>query len=206
MPRLGKDPGLQDLAAEVFDEIVIGKIAFNAPDRMRVGDDTRIQVRIGKTETCDLVRGFEGPGAIKVKDVQVGTLLRVVLFGNEFNIKPLSTQDQPVLDRGYTQWEWSVTPQKSGIHTLYIRVTLRIKIPNQDTEYLDRPVLSEPITVDVNPLFTARKFVEANWQWAAGSLTPAAIGAAVWQYVRRRRSQQASSTSDEDQSGPGGYL
>lgn len=198
----GTDLGLKGLAAQAFDKIVVGKIAFNRPDSMRVGNVARMQVRIAKTATCDLVRNFVGPGEVQLKDVEVSTLLRVALIGEDFHIEALSTQDQPVLDRGFTQWDWNVTPEASGVHYLYVRVTLRLKIPNSGTEFLDRTVLTEPIRVAVNPLYSAKRFASANWQWAVGGLTPTAAVIGLWGLIRTRRlkanaaASQASEPTD----------
>jgi hypothetical protein len=182
------DPGLQGLAARAFDRIVMGKISFNHPTSMRIGDATRIQARIAKTPTKELTEGFAGPGPIKLEGIAVSTLVRVTLLGDAFHIEALSTADQPVLSTGYTQWEWSVTPRRTGMQSLYLRVTLRLQIPNHGTEFLDRVVYSEPIRVAVNPIYAVTQFTGDNWQWMLGTTAPvAALAGLVRGYIRRRR-------------------
>jgi hypothetical protein len=181
------DPGVQGLAARAFDRIVRGKISFNHPSSMRIGDTVRIQARIAKTPTKDFAQGFAGPGPIKVEGIEVSTLVRVALIGDAFQIEPLSTADQPVLNTGYTQWDWSVTPKRSGIQSLYLRVTLRLQIPNHGTEFLDRVVFSETIRVAVNPLYAMKQFTATYWQWFVGAPPVAALVGYLQRYIRRRR-------------------
>jgi hypothetical protein len=144
---LSTDAGVQGLAAQAFDRVVMGKIAFSRPVSMRLGNAAKIQARISKVSSEELTEGLEGKGRIELKDIQVSTLVRVVLLGDAFHVESLSTQDQPILGSGYTQWEWSVTPRRSGTQFLYLRVTLRLEIPNHGTEFLDRTVLTEPTRV-----------------------------------------------------------
>jgi len=184
---LHTDPNLRGLAARAFDQVVRGKIAFNQPTSMRVGEAAHIEARIARTSAEELTEGFSGSGAVHVKDVEVSPFLRVALLGNAFEIEPLSTEDQLLLDGGYTQWQWSVVPKHSGTQYLFLRVTLRLEIPNHGTEFLDRIVLTQPIQVAVNPIFMVKQFASANWQWVFGTATPAAAVVGIVSYVRRRR-------------------
>jgi hypothetical protein len=187
---------VKGLAAEAFDTVVMGKVAFNHPTSMRVGEATHIQARIARSAPDDLAEGLAGPGPVVVRGIEVSRYIRVKLLGPAFEITPLSSDDQLLFDKGYTQWEWSVIPKRSGRQYLYLRVTLRLDIPEHGPELVDRTVLNERIPVAVNLPYAIQQFVGANWQWAAGGATPIAVIVALGRYLRRRRDATDAPSSD----------
>jgi hypothetical protein len=197
---------VKGLAAKAFDTVVMGKVAFNRPASMRVGEVTQIQARIARTAPDDLAEGLPGPGPVVVRGIEVSRYIRVKLLGPAFDITPLSSDDQLLFDEGYTQWEWSVIPKRSGRQYLYLRITLRLDIPKHGPELVDRAVLNEPIPVAVNVPYAVQQFVAGNWQWAAGGATPIAVIVGVGRYLRRRRdtTDARSSTGPDGQKAAGG--
>jgi hypothetical protein len=189
-------PDIKGLAAKAFDTVVMGKVAFNRPTSMRVGEATHIQARIARTAPDDLAEGLGGPGPVVVRGIEVSRYIRVKLLGPAFEITPLSSEDQLLFDEGYTQWEWSVIPKRSGRQYLYLRITLRLDIPEHGPELVDRTVLNERIPVAVNLPYAIQKFVAANWQWAAGGATPIAVIVGLGRYLRRRRDTTDARSSD----------
>lgn len=143
-------PDLSEIIEDELDKLVLGKIIFNPAQEMKVNVIERIEVRITKKDTEDLFAGLRGRGVPQIEEIRVGTFMKVRLTGHNFDIKPLSHEEQPVTGEGITQWEWDVIPLKSGIQTLLLAVAVRIKIPNYDEETIDYPVFERKIKVKVN--------------------------------------------------------
>lgn len=143
-----------------------GLILFNVPQEMKVGIEERVEVRMTKTITEDLSKGLKGRGLPQIEEIRVNTFMGVRLKDdNNFDIKERSHEKQIVAGEGFTQWDWDVTPLKSGIKSLLLTVTVRIRIPNYGEEEKDYLVFERKINVKVNPSYTIKKFIESYWQW-----------------------------------------
>ncbi|MGB8218080.1 MAG: PGF-pre-PGF domain-containing protein, partial [Candidatus Methanoperedens sp.] len=98
-------------------------------------------------------------GKSEIDEIKVSTLMKVHLTeDNNFEIKPLSEEEQPVVSEGFTQWEWDVTPLKSGKQVLKFSVS--VVIGGVPKTY---PVFEKVIYVEVNPIFTFNNFIGNNW-------------------------------------------
>lgn len=186
-------PAPQDLSQIVEDEIrnlTPGRILFNPPEEMKVGVKERVEVRIVKNFTENLSIGLRGRGVPQIEEIKVNTLMGVRLNGDNFDInKTLSHEEQIVAGDGFTQWNWDVTPLKSGIQLLLLTVTVRIKILNYGEERKDYPVFERKIKVNVNPIYTTKKFIESYWQWIITAILIPIIGWFVnnWRKSRKKK-------------------
>ena len=156
-------PALPDLSETVENELkklTLGRILFNVPQEMKVGTKERVEVRIAKNFTENLSTGLRGHGIPQIEEIKVNTLMGVRLNGDNFDIKALSHEEQIVAGDGFTQWDWNVTPLKSGIQSLLLTVTLRIKIPNYGEERKDYPVFERRIKVKVNPPYAIKNLLK----------------------------------------------
>ncbi len=159
------EPDLSEIVENELKKLSPGQILFNVPQEMKVGIKERVEVRITKTITEDLAKGLKGHGLPQIEEIRVNTLMGVRLNGDNFDIKALSHEEQIVAGEGFTQWAWDVTPLESGIQSLLLTVTVRIKIPNYGEERKDYPVFERKINVKVNPPYTIKKFIRSYWQW-----------------------------------------
>ena len=146
-----------------------GKIAFNPPERMKVGRAERIEVRLSRDIAAKLVEGLRGRGAPKIEAVEIAERMRVRLLGDDFAIASRSSEDQLVRDFGFTQWDFDITPKRSGRHFLRLLVTLRLQ-HEQAQELCDLPAFEREIAVQVAPVYSIVMFTRRNWQWLAVSI------------------------------------
>lgn len=188
-----RPPALPDLSEIVEDELKKlspGCILFNPSQEMKVGVKERVEVRIAKTITEDLTLGLKGRGIPQIEEIRVGTFMKVHLTGDNFDIKTLSHEEQPVIGEGFTQWDWDVIPLKSGIQFLLLTVTVRIKIPNYDEERKDYPVFERQIRVKVNLSYSINKFIKSYWQWIIGIMISSGIIRWIARKLRRLRKKK----------------
>lgn len=182
-------PDLSGIIEDELKKLAPGKILFNPPQEMQVGVRDRIEVRIAKTITEDLSLELKGRGVPQIEEIRVGTFMKVRLMGNNFDIKPLSHKEQLVAGEGFTQWDWDVVPLKSGMQSLLLVVTVRIKIPNYDEERKDYPVFERQIKVKVNLIYSISSFVYSYWQWIAGTITSTGIIGWFIKWIIKKRRQ-----------------
>jgi hypothetical protein len=104
--------------------------------------------------------------------------MRVVLTADpdDFSIRPLSTEDQPLRRGQVARWEFDVTPLRGGLRRLRLLASMRIKVEKKD-EVVDLPSYESEVKVRVAPVRAVGQFCKRNWQWIAGTI---AIPLIVW--------------------------
>jgi hypothetical protein len=157
-------------------KLSVGKMLYNIPEEMKAGIKERVVVRIASSVTTDLEQGVKGKGKPVEEQIKVGSLMTVKLHGDNFEIKPITNEEQVVTKTGFTEWSWDVLPLKSGKQNLSLVVSVRLKIPNFGEEKKDYPVFDKQINVKVNFLYTAMLFLKNNWQFFAGPLFTGIVG------------------------------
>ena len=95
-------------------------------------------------------------------------------------IDKLTNENQLVVQGGYTTWQFDVRPVKWGTLTLQLCVRVRLPLPNNPNEGIDRPVLEREITVHVSPPRILLHFATSNWQWILTSLGGLAAAIVAW--------------------------
>ncbi len=158
-------PDVSKIVEEELNKLVGGRILYNPPQEMKVGEEERIEVRLTKTSTENLTEGIRGRGEPIIENISVGTLMKVHLTGDNFEVKALSDEEQIVSSENFTQWEFDVTPLQSGVQSLQLVVTVRIKLPGLGEERRNYPVFEKQINVNVNIVYSIKKFMITNWQW-----------------------------------------
>jgi hypothetical protein len=183
-----REPELSEIVENELKKLTIGRILFNVPQEMKVGTKERVEFRIAKNFTENLSTGLRGHGIPQIEEIKVNTLMGVRLNGDNFDIKALSHEEQIVTGDGFTQWDWDVTPLKSGIQRLLLSVTIRIKIPNYGEERKDYPVFERPIKVKVNPIYSLKNLIKSYWQWIVSTIIGSGIiGWIIKRILKKRR-------------------
>jgi hypothetical protein len=178
-PLMLKLPSLTEIVKDELEKLSLGQILFNPSEEMQVGVKERVEVRIAKTIAEDLSKGLIGRGVPQIEEIKVGTFMKVRLTGDNFDIKALSHEDQLVEGEGFTQWDWDIVPLKSGIQSLLLTVTVRIKIPKYGEENKDHPVFERQIKVKVNLFHSSKHFTKSHWQWIVSTI----IGSGIIGYL-----------------------
>jgi hypothetical protein len=151
-PEAPVDP-VRDVIDNVLDNFRLGKILFNPPEEMTVNEKERIVVRITEDIEEDLTTDLKGRGGPVTQEIKVWSHMRATIYGANFDIEPLSTDDQTLGSKGFTQWEWDVTPTKRGVHVLRLSTSVVIKDGNgNEIGEKEYPVLEKEIHVKVKPV------------------------------------------------------
>jgi hypothetical protein len=151
---------------KALKELPTGKILFNPPEEMKVGDTELVEVRITHNITEDLTKGLEGRGKAKIKETEVSSYMKVRLTGNAFKIVPEISEPQIIESDKYTEWQFHVTPLKSGIQTLHLIYYVIISIAGYDDKQKAYKVGDWKVNVKVNPMY----FLKCYWQFIVGTL------------------------------------
>ncbi len=188
LPRSAEDlwaraVGYDDLVRSAFAELVQpGRLLFNPPDRMQLGQTERVEVRLTRTLKRDkeLLEHLRGHGEPQLEEIPTAPLMAVTLKGDGFQITAYSDEEQSVSQDDLTTWEFDIRALRRGHQRLVLSVSLRIPVPGQPSEHKSIPVREAMIDVQVGPAALVGHFVVGNWQWFIGTaIAIAAVVAAV---------------------------
>jgi hypothetical protein len=134
-------------------------MAVNVAGRMRAHRRERVTVAIGKAEKDQLIAAVgTARGGILTEEIKVGSLMRVEVTGDAFDVEPPERIDKVVVEDKATVWDYWVTPRQRGTHALEIRGIVRIRLPpSGDQEYYELPVVTREVRVRVNAAHTLRQ-------------------------------------------------
>jgi hypothetical protein len=164
-----------DLVRSAFAELVQpGRLLFNPPARMQLGQTERVEVRLARTLELDaeLLKHLRGTGEPQLEDIPTAPLMAVTLKGDAFQITAYSDEEQGVTQDGITTWEFDIRALKRGQQHLVMCVSLRIPVPGQPLEHKSIPVREATIYVQVGAPALVGQFVSRNWQWIIGTARP----------------------------------
>jgi hypothetical protein len=125
-----------------------------------------------------------------IDSVSVSDIMTVKVLGVDFEIVPLDEEEQGVTDDGYTQWEFDVTPQKSGSLDLFVKAGIIYSLPQLGVARKSFPVYERKIDVHVDPLERLAYFVTDRWEFIISTFL---IPALSWGYSRIRRRAKTGS-------------
>ena len=168
--------------------LVRGSVAFNTPERMQFGESRTIALLASpKLEVAalseELRQRIGGTDPIEVEQLQVAPLMEAELRGGGgFEVTPVTPTRQPVSRAAPTEWRWNVRATEPGPQTLYLTLNAILTV---DGERFSRSVnvLNRTIEVEITAVQRATMFLEANWQWLAGTVV---IPLAVWWWTSRK--------------------
>ena len=161
---------LKEMLDEEIDQLSVGQILFNPPEVMKVGIKERVEVRISQDIQEDLTKRLKGRGLPRVEEIIVGSVMKVRLSGDAFKIVSFSDAVQFIGTSGYTQWEWDVTPIRSGNKFMHLSLSVSVYLDNYGEKKKSLPVMDKAINVEVNFPWSFCNFINNNWQWIAGTI------------------------------------
>jgi hypothetical protein len=97
------------------------------------------------------------------------------LYGDGFDVTTHSDQGQVVPDNQFAEWDYDITPMRSGTLTLTLVVAIRYKLLGSE-ETTDLPALTREITVQVNRWWTVQRFAAENWQYLLSGIGAVILG------------------------------
>jgi len=156
---------------------------------MKTGQSARVVARIGSenVSVATLENGMpSGPGSqTATAATPVSTTMKISLTSADFDITPLSSEEQIVAGNTPTTWEWDIVPKHSGTLGLHLAAVVELNNLSRDFTTVDRNV-----AVQVDPVNAAESFFQANTVWVLG-----VIGAAIaslWAWFKKQKKTKSA--------------
>ena len=166
-----------------------GRLVHKIPNKMWLGEQETVEVRLGRKETADLTEGLVGRGALTDEDLPVMESMAVILHSNSgaFDIEHQSEMTQLVMSdhlKGtafesvdFGRWIWLVTPRQRGSHQLFVRVSASLKDSRGLPTTTTLPDREFKVSVSVHAGRAAMKALRRGILAIAGVVGAALLGA-----------------------------
>jgi len=177
-------PGLID---EIRANLQHGQIAFNTPEEMELKETTKIELYLSLKESIEeLKKKIKSPGKKESYPVEVSSVMRAILNGNGFKIKPITLEEQAVSDKDVTRWSWQITALEPGQQTLHLTIYAILFLDKMNVPR-EIKTFEKEITVRVSWNKRIMWFLKNNWQWL---WTVILVPLAGWFWKKRKISQK----------------
>jgi hypothetical protein len=185
---------VEEFVDKVLDRLTDpGRILYNPPSRMSVGERELVEVRITRNPSVNLGSGLVGSGVPIEGIVRVAPKMIVDLVGPDFDITPLSPKRQVVGGTDFNEWAFHIAPQRAG--TTFLWLTVSVDVKGAQLRGVSPVVLRREIQVDVDPVHELITFIGDNWQPVLGiglAMATLLFGSGV--LVSRRQLARGSAT------------
>jgi len=160
------------------------RIAFNAPEMMKLGDTATVQLLLNMRKTIDeLSEQITAEGAKKGVEIQVSSRMEASLKGGDaFEITALAPDEQPISATADTEWRWRVKPKVFGKQILALTLYAILPVQGTNTKKFVK-AYDYSIEVQVTMGKQVTDFVGNNWQWLWSVFV---VPAGAWMWTRRR--------------------
>lgn len=158
-------------AEKFWRDLPVGGVLYNPPQEMDMGIEEIIEVRVTNKLTEHFKKELKGKGEPQIENIKVSPKMKAQLDGdNAFDIKKRFDDPTMAIVGDYTQWEWDVTPLKSGIQKLKLYLTGIIEIEGRSDRAVSYPALVREIKIKVNYKYKTKKFCEKHWKFVIGTI------------------------------------
>jgi hypothetical protein len=147
-------------------ELKVGYINFNAKREMKLGILETVNAEIFLNE--DLIKDI--PEKYNIDQIHITKKMKAKLTSKDlsFEITPLNSETQVILDDDKTVWNWDIKPVKHGLGVLELVLSAAIAVEDMGFEMKDFETYRRDVFVKVNRIYSTKKFMADNWQWAVG--------------------------------------
>jgi hypothetical protein len=176
---LGWSVGEKLVRRVLADLVQPGRLLSNPPDRMRLGQTERVEVRLPRVLDlgAKLLEQLGGYGEPRLEEIETASRMAVTLTGDGFDITRHSQKEQAVSQDGVTAWEFDIRAVKRGQQRLFLSVSLGFRSRASPCCARACPVQVVTIHIEVGVPSLVGKFLSGYWQWLIG--TAVAIVAVV---------------------------
>jgi hypothetical protein len=171
---------------EAVSHLKVGGLAYSFPEKMKTGQREDVVASIGSDKVSMVVLRNQLPTEegqeVRTEQTPITSKMKLTLTSADFEITPQSSDEQIVAGTTPTTWRWTIAPKHSGKLHLHLAAVIELEDLKRDFTTVDRD-----IAVQIDPMDTAEKFVENNWQWMLSGTGGVAVVGAGWKLFKRKK-------------------
>jgi hypothetical protein len=177
-----------DEVAQAVARLPVATVAFNTPTELGRGETATIKLLLSPAtiSIAELENRVDEAGQKSGAHVKYSRVMEAKLASEDFDVTPLSPEQQFVAAGQDTEWLWQVKPTRTGVLHLFLTLNAIIDVGDQTGAYKVK-TFSRTLTIDVSLGTHVRDFVAGNWQWL---WTAVLLPVGLWFHRRRTRPTQ----------------
>ena len=128
----------------------VGSVLYRVPQVMTIPKPVRCTIRVAVDEDAILENIVLDEHVQMKSRVEISDVMRAELVdaeGGVFQITALNAPNQLVRETGYTEWNFSVTPLREGVHQLLVKVSIMEIVPGHAEPILRDVSVMETVTI-----------------------------------------------------------
>lgn len=161
-----------------------GRLVYHIPDTMVSFKTYTIKIRISRDTSNRVI--LQNMAKVIDTIIKSTSSMEILIMdpstSKSFEITKVNSERQIVDDEGYTEWQYDVTPLKSGKLQLSLVVSIIRDGDKKQIVYMDN------IYVESNTPVAIEIFLSKNWQWIVSTIITSILTPILfWWYKKRRR-------------------
>jgi Divergent InlB B-repeat domain len=171
--------------AEAVKNLPVATVAFNTPTRLHRTETATIKLLLSPATISigELEKRVNEAGQKSGAHVKYSRVMEAKLASEDFEVTPLSPEQQFVAAGQDTEWLWQIKPKRTGELHLYLTLNAIIDVRDQTGAYKVK-TFSRTLTINVSLATHVGDFVKGNWQWL---WTAVLVPVGLWWYRRRTK-------------------
>jgi hypothetical protein len=170
---------------EAIKRMEKANIAFNAPKTLNRDATVMIHLLLSMSQgSGDLSKMVKGKGERETAIVPVTQIMQAHLSGPNFQVTPITPEEQPISRFDKTEWKWNVKPTSVGEQALNLALNAVVTAAGNERKMTVR-TFDHVIFVEVTAGQQVTEFFSGNWQWLWAAIA-VPIAGAVWQTKLRK--------------------
>ena len=127
-----------------------GTISFYSPKDMTVGVSGKVEAAIDKNVSIEMEERLRARGAPDTEVAKLKVSIISSLEGDNFRILPLDSEADIASNGDIARWAWEVTPLKSGLRDLTLKVAAVAELPDGAEIRKEYPAQKRMARVDLS--------------------------------------------------------
>ena len=169
-----------ELLGGALHKLQKGVLVDRTPERMKTGQTVQVVARIGSDKlSLDKLQRDMPSGEnqkVEVEKTPISPKMKMTLKGADFDITPLSSEEQIVVEDAPTTWVWDISPKHGGTLRLHLAAIVEVNDLSKDLTAIDREVI-----VQVDPINEAETIARANVPWVVSGVL--AVLGGIWKLI-----------------------
>jgi hypothetical protein len=179
------DEIIPDVLKQDCQHLVEGQLVFTPETTMRQGKDYSVSARLSRGNDANITSGLD-KGTVVVENAKVSCMVSMALDSEEAdafkveNVPAGRAAEQILRPSTFAQWDWHVTPLKSGVLHLLLYVTPMLYVDGVGRGLQQFPQTPRVITVSPDYSYIIWNSIRTNWAIWGTILTVIVVPLLLW--------------------------
>lgn len=125
-----------------ISELDESNMGFNAPKQLLLYEEHPVVLLVSNglskqklEQEIKLILGPRNLDSIEVHRIKTNTLIESKLTGTDFSIEYGSPDRQPISEKTFTTWEWTIKPEMPGNKTLTLSINIILNVNGKEEKF-----------------------------------------------------------------------